>query len=179
VRPGVAPVELALGSSASTAVFLLGMFVYPVGVAMRVGERTRGHGTSRADLEFLDAMRSADGFGRGRRAGRLEWGFEFADGRRVVANDEFPDPGRGTDLATWLPDRPVLRSNGGRMSGYVGDGESWATQDGEYWLWPLPPPGPLRVFCRWPERDIELVEHELDAAPLLEAAKRARPLWPD
>lgn len=50
--------------------------------------------------------------------------------------------------------------------------------DRDYWLWPLPPAGSLRVVCQWLDQDIDLAIQELDAQPFLEAAQRARPVWP-
>ena len=47
-----------------------------------------------------------------------------------------------------------------------------------YWLWPLPPPGPLRISCEWPLVDIAMTTVEIDANNLLGAASRARSLWP-
>jgi hypothetical protein len=47
-----------------------------------------------------------------------------------------------------------------------------------YWLWPLPPPGPLRISCEWPVADIELTSAELDASAIVAAAERSTPLWP-
>ena len=44
-----------------------------------------------------------------------------------------------------------------------------------YWLWPLPPAGPLRFACTWPDEETIA---ELDA-PIRDAAARAVELWPD
>ena len=50
--------------------------------------------------------------------------------------------------------------------------------DHDYWLWPLPPAGPLRVVCQWLDQGIELTSHELETDVLRQAAERARPIWP-
>jgi hypothetical protein len=56
-----------------------------------------------------------------------------------------------------------------------GDGE-W---DSDYWLWPLPPPGPLTFVVEWPSAQIELTKHEVDAALILEASALSEKLWPE
>jgi hypothetical protein len=50
--------------------------------------------------------------------------------------------------------------------------------DVDYWLWPLPPAGRLRVACQWLEQGIEMSTHDLDTDPFREAAARAQPIWP-
>lgn len=107
----------------------------------------------------------------------MKWGFEFADGRRVTNVDRWPEqPNQDhsrpqhPDDWRWEPDHPVLR--GGR-----GGGGSRAV-DRDYWLWPLPPAGPLRVVCQWPGQDIDVQMHDLDATPFRDAAGRAQPAWP-
>jgi len=47
-----------------------------------------------------------------------------------------------------------------------------------YWLWPLPPPGPLRVSCEWPVARVPFTTVELDATALHDAALRVQRLWP-
>jgi hypothetical protein len=46
-----------------------------------------------------------------------------------------------------------------------------------YWLWPLPPSGPLRISVEWPALEVELASVEIDATMIRTAAGRARPLW--
>jgi hypothetical protein len=47
----------------------------------------------------------------------------------------------------------------------------------DYWVWPLPQPGTIRVSCEWPLVGISLSAAELDGAVLVEAATRVLPLW--
>jgi hypothetical protein len=175
VLPGVVPIELIIGQSESTVVMLTGIRAFPTGLGMQLGVRVRGR-VHRRDLNselfdgpYTHAM-DADW-----QAGRLKWGFEFADGRRVT-NVDPPWPPRSDRLEPALlepasePDRPVLIGGGG------GGGDR--SVDRDYWLWPLPPPGPLRVACQWLEQGIEMSVQELQTQPFLEAATRARPVWP-
>ncbi|HEX6763636.1 MAG TPA: hypothetical protein VF094_12640 [Gaiellaceae bacterium] len=90
-------------------------------------------------------------------------GFRFADGRKATSlghrawDEERPDP--------------LLMQRGGSGS----DRELRQ----RYWLWPLPPPGPLQAVVAWPERGIAEAEVEVDGAAILEAAARVDTLWPN
>lgn len=178
VLAGVVPVELVLGRSPSTVVLLSGVRAFPVGLGMKLGVRVRGR-IGRRDLHaqvfdgpYTDATDAAW------QAGRLKWGFKLADGRRVTNVDVNPlmeqpnqDHHRPHDADDWAwePDHPVLSGGGG--------GGSPRSSDRDYWLWPLPPAGRLRVVCQWPARGIELSVHDLDGEPFLQAAARAEPIW--
>jgi hypothetical protein len=48
-----------------------------------------------------------------------------------------------------------------------------------FWLWPLPPAGPLRLSCEWPIVDIALSSIELDAGDLRGASSGSTRLWAD
>ncbi|WP_147264165.1 hypothetical protein [Desertihabitans brevis] len=142
------------------------MRAFPVGLAMTLSVRSRVR-TRRFDLNdglFGEPPRHDDD-GQWARD-RLKWGFEFADGRRATnVGARVPWSG-GSDL----PSHPVLSGGGG------GGGPQAADRD--YWLWPLPPPGPLRVVCQWPAYGIDQTSHELDGEMLAAAASRAVPIWP-
>lgn len=116
-------------------------------------------------------------------AGRLKWGFELADGRRVTNVDpsawlEQPNQDHSRphqpDDGKWEPDHPVLTAGEGagacvRSTGTSGSGP---------WLWPLPPAGRLQVVCQWLDQGIEPTVQDLDAQVFLDAAARARTVWP-
>ena len=51
--------------------------------------------------------------------------------------------------------------------------------DQKFWLWPLPPAGKLLVALEWPSENVALTMHELDPAPILDAAVRSLQLWPE
>src|SRR5256885_6760927 len=48
-----------------------------------------------------------------------------------------------------------------------------------YWVWPLPPPGPVAFVCEWPAFGIPESRAELHARLILDAAARAVELWPE
>ena len=95
----------------------------------------------------------------------LRLGVQLADGRKATT----------LDTHQWgheaEPAGPVLMQRGG------GGGErSW---DMRFWLWPLPPPGPLTFVTEWPLGGIAETRVETDAGPILDASAQAETLWPD
>jgi hypothetical protein len=143
------PLDLVLANTGDVAVTVGGMTAYPTGVSFEV--------------RVLHRRRPAeDAFFRLHHPGPggLRLGVELADGSRAIADRGPEEPGRG----------PMLSPRGGG-----GGGLSYELG---FWLWPLPPPGPVRFACRWPDEGIEETIAEIDA-PIREAAARAAELWPD
>jgi hypothetical protein len=164
ILPGIAPVQLIIARTDATVVAVAGIQAYPAGFSFTLHlrlrklsareERQLPYLLDRADLED-DPL--ADAF--------LRLGVQFADGRKATTLDHPPHDPEGQ-----APDQPVLREHGG------GGGGTW--WDMEYWVWPLPPPGPFAFVCEWPGRDIAESRAEIDAGTILEAAGQAVPLWP-
>jgi hypothetical protein len=158
----VMPLDILLARSHDVAVALLSITAFSTGFEICGTVRTR---------EQLDDFQEAFVMYRRRRTAELEpelfrFGVEFADGRKATnLGHPFLREQEDDD-----PSQPVLMPRG---SG--GGGRSWQMN---WWVWPLPPPGPLALVCEWPAQGIALTRHELDAAPLLEAAARVEPLWP-
>jgi hypothetical protein len=101
------------------------------------------------------------------RSAAVRFGVGFADGRRATT-DTRPWERRPTgDPATDL----VLNARGGE-----GSPRRWAR---DFWLWPLPPEGPLTFALSWVEEGIGEATAEVDAGPIRAAAARAVELWPD
>ena len=48
-----------------------------------------------------------------------------------------------------------------------------------FWVWPLPPAGPLVFVCEWPKYRIPLTRKEIDAGLIRDAAKLMIELWPE
>jgi hypothetical protein len=177
VLPGVVPVELVIGRSQTTVVRLSGIRAYPTGLDMRLDVRVRGP-VRRRDLqaEVFDGPYAHDR-DRDWQNGRLKWGFELAGGSRVTNVDFWGMEGGYQPAEPWHnhperePSRPVLRAGGGSA------GDRSASR--EYWLWPLPPGGPLLIVCEWPDQGIAQTVQSLDAEPFRAAAARAQSLWAD
>ena len=167
--------SVELGRSESTAVLLEGARAYDAGVVLRVVVVLRDTVSFAARRRLFGQLDITHGRGNlhlSLPAGGLRWGFEFSDGRRVTTLDdspwvELPD---GVDLATWDPGHPVLEV----MSRPAVFAQSWSR---EVWLWPLPPAGPLRAVCAWPDQEISETSTTVDTAPLRTAADHATPLW--
>ena len=101
-----------------------------------------------------------------RSPGRFRFGCVYADGRSATSGtrDAPSVEARSGDLSVLM----LLRS--------TSTGLLWS---GEYWLHPLPPPGPLVLGCRWPDRGLPETLVEIDPAPLLAAAASSLPVWGD
>ena len=116
---------------------------------------------------FADEQRSEDlsysmnDFSRS--PGRFRFGCVYADGRAATSGTrDAPTVETGGDVPAL-----VLLTSGSA-------GLQWS---GDYWLHPLPPPGPLVLGCRWPDRGIPETLVEIDPAPLLSAAASSAPVW--
>ena len=102
----------------------------------------------------------------GRSPGRFRLGCAYADGRRATTGkSDSPDVEVDGDIA---PQLVLLRATPAPLL--------WT---GEYWLYPLPPPGALVLGCRWPDRRIPETLAQLEADPLLAAAASSTPVWTD
>jgi hypothetical protein len=157
----VVPLNLLLTWSEEVAVRLLSATVFSTGFELATAVRTS---------EPIEALHESFGLHyRRRKSAELEPGFfrfglEFADGRKAT-NLGYPGSALRGD-----PSQPVLVPRG---SG--GGHRRW---DGDWWVWPLPPAGPLSVVCEWPAYGIALTRQEFDAGVLLGAAAKVEQLWP-
>jgi hypothetical protein len=104
----------------------------------------------------------------------LEVGVRFADGRETSpARDAeqrkafFESVAAGSD-SRLLPG-PVIGSAGGG-----GGGRLW---DWTYWIWPLPPDGPMTVVARWPAGRVPDGEVQVDGSAIRLAGMRSEKLW--
>lgn len=131
---------------------------FPTGVEFALATRT--HPEAMADeADFFGPMGMT--FMRGD-AGGPRLGIGFADGRKAVLGAMRP----------WSendPDAPVLMPGGGG-----GGGSEYRMN---FWLWPLPPAGPLRIVTAWEEMGLDEHTVVLDAEDLVAAAGRAEKLW--
>jgi len=138
------PVRLILGQSDSAVVAMTGLVVYSTGLAFRCDVLLRE--PIRLGQHILPRFVPDAG-------PLLKLGVEFPDGARATSLDDDP-PHRSH------PQGPLLR-----LSGRYGTGATRVVLTG--WLWRLPGPGPLRLFCEWPDEDIALMRSELDAASIV------------
>jgi hypothetical protein len=165
--PGVVALELVLADNERAAVFLGRCSAYATGFELEVRVLVR------AGADELDP--SLNGIyhrpGRGSTYEEmLRFGIAFSDGRKATNVAGPPHGGRLARGPREPPD-PVLWGMGGG-----GGGGRWRQ---DFWVWPLPPPGPVGFVCEWPAAGIPLSRAEIDAQVLLDAAGRARALFPN
>jgi hypothetical protein len=97
-----------------------------------------------------------------RSPGRFRVGLAFADGRKATSGQR---------------DAPDVEQHAAAQLKLLGSSQQGLVWSGDYWLWPLPPAGPLIVGCRWPDRGIPETLVQIDPAPLLTAAAASRSVW--
>jgi hypothetical protein len=94
----------------------------------------------------------------------LHVGVQFADGRKVANVGHVPDPAGS-------------RAGGLTLSPRSFGGGHWK-RNRTYWVWPLPPAGPLAFVCEWAAHGIAESRAEIDAQLILDAAADSIQLWP-
>ena len=94
----------------------------------------------------------------------LHIGLQFADGRKVANVGRMPEPAGSEQAGLILSPRSM--GGGLRQS------------NRRYWVWPLPPAGPLAFVCEWSAFDIPETRTEVDAQLILDAAERSIRIWP-
>jgi hypothetical protein len=95
---------------------------------------------------------------------QLRLGLGFADGTRVTNLSPVVGVGLGD-----APPKPLLVQQGAS-----GVGGRW---DQRYWVWGLPPEGPLAVVVAWTAHGIPETQIDLDAGAIRGAAETAESLW--
>jgi hypothetical protein len=162
---GVVAKELLLVKTAEAAVAIVGMLAYRTGFEFTLSSVLR-----REDRRGVFDPVMHHPFGR--RADEplpdrfLRLGVAFSDGTAVTNLDR-----RAFRWTESEPSGPLLMQDGGGGGG--------RRYDMTYWVWPLPPAGPLTFVCQWPAFGIPETRAEVDAALILEAATRAVQLWPE
>jgi hypothetical protein len=164
VLPGIVPLGLVVARTEETVVAIAGLQVYPEGFGFTLNLRLRTV-SIREERQFEHWFETFTLDDEDLRDELIRFGVQFADGRKATNLEQ---PRRDLDEQ---PDGPVLNqfAAGGSTSSY----------DVEYWVWPLPPAGPLAFVCAWPARDIAETRTEIDAGRIHEAAGRAVTLWPE
>jgi hypothetical protein len=170
---GVVPVELVLARSEEAAVSITRIAAYSVGFEFDAELVTR----KPTQGDHFELMYDPD-----RPSGELppelvRLGVAFADGRRTTS---LGSPSGGSTmtalLATDEDESPPDPAHDILMTAGRGGG-SPRHSTSTYWVWPLPPPGPVTFACEWPEFGIDEATAELDAALVIEAAARSRAVW--
>ena len=167
----VLPQGIVLAHSDRAVVALSHASVYSTGVAFDFLALARGLARSEANRVFHEQHMFEE---EDLPDALLRVGFEFADGNRV------------SNLGGWRAHRklmsPDAEPEGPLLMPHAGGGGNstggQVTMKPGYWLWPLPPSGPLRISCEWPLVDIGLTTVEIDGTALVNSAEQARRLLP-
>lgn len=99
----------------------------------------------------------------------LRVGVQFADGQKATSLESWWDYSTRRDPQQAPPPGPVLLPQGGA------GGERVRSQS--YWVWPLPPDGPLAFVVEWPALGVPLTQARVDAALIRQAAAQDERLW--
>ena len=157
------PLRLVLARTDDLAIAVTDASAYPAGLSFTLSIRLREvPADPRLDPSFLGGWEGPGATPSGLPPELFRFGVQYADGRKATTvGNPFGSEGQ--------PEGPVLlpRSGGG-------GGREW---DQAYWLWPLPPAGPLAFVCEWPARGVALTRAEVDGSLILEAAAKAETLW--
>jgi hypothetical protein len=171
---GVVAAELVLARNDEAAVYVTRLAAYPQGFefdAVLVTRKPMRGRESAFDLMY-DPDRPEDEIP----PELVRLGVAFSDGRRASSFGEMVG---GTSTALMAggddenppdPERDIVMTAGGGSGGMRHSTQS-------YWVWPLPPSGPLTFACEWPAFDIAETTVELDAETVREASRRARSVW--
>jgi hypothetical protein len=163
VIPGLAPIGLFLIRTDEIAVAVGSVHGYPNGFEFTVHARLR-HRQFVWGKSPLDPLADPGTAQEPERALRL--GVLYADGRRARTSSYRPIPVDEAD-----DEQLVLRE--------VGTGGTDRQWDGQFWIHPLPPDGPVTFVVSWLLYEVAETRAELDSSVVREAAERAVILWPD
>jgi hypothetical protein len=146
------PLRLTLARTDDVLLAVVDVTAYSTGFELELSVRLRRASDEDDEASLLD-WDGPPG------PGRLRFGIAYADGR--TAGGETWDAGEPAGI--------VLRSRGG--------GGSSDHHEQSYWVWPLPPPGPVAFVSRWLDRGLAEGRVEVDAGPIVAAAAQSTPLW--
>ena len=160
--PGLVPYPVRLAATDAGAIGISAIAAYARGfnvTVQAIAARRPSRGRLYDPLQWLEVP-------PGELADELiRFGIELADGTKLT----------NVGLMAFDDETDTL-AEAGMFPGAGGGGDrDWET---EFWVWPLPPQGPLAFVCEWPAMGIPETRHEIDARLVRDAAERSRSLWP-
>ena len=106
----------------------------------------------------------------------LALGVRFVDGRSTSGSGRGLGHEASSYWKAWsegkepaVPVGPIVGASGGG-----GGGRRW---DMHYWVWPLPPDGPMTITCEWPLGGIASGEVVVDGTRIRQAGEVSEKLW--
>ncbi len=168
--PAVLSVTAVLASNHHVAVSLRTVRIFSDGVQLDIGAKLRRADAS--DERWEDLIGRFDEFGRFRRrsGGRLRVGLLLADGGRAVSSARGSDRGNDETAAVYR----LTRGGGGGTGS-----DDYHEMEWTFWVWPLPPDGPVTVIVDWAAFELEERRFRFDGSTLSSAASHAISMWPD
>jgi len=165
VIPGSVPGELLLVRAEAVAVAVGSLRAYPNGFKFTLHVRLR-----REDEEYRQGMSDpfdwhASGLRQTAHDRALRLGILYADGRRTATTSRLPM------LADAESGELVLLQDGSS-----GSDRRW---DGDFWVHPLPPDGPVTFVVSWLAYEVTETRAQVAGTAIRAAASRAIELWPD
>ncbi|WFE24333.1 hypothetical protein O7621_14300 [Solwaraspora sp. WMMD937] len=164
---GVVAGQLLLARSDQAAVILTSVLAYPTGFEFDISAILRAPEPATA-TDLARPPAGASGPPRPRTpvdgVGGLQVMVRFADGTVLSSLH------RSTSRADREPAGPLLSP--------VAASTDQQRHDARFWVWPLPPDGPVTVECAWPARDIPHSRVEVSGELIRQAAAGAVELWP-
>src|SRR6266851_3062934 len=165
---GVAvPMQHKLATGAEAVVVITDCVAFTTGFTLRVGIRKKHEPEP---MRFPTAQPSDEM--------SLEVGVRFSDGRETARAGTGPNDAVSSWYRAWsegkdppAPPGPIIGMGGGG-----GGGKRW---DMHYWVWPLPPDGPMTITCRWPVGGISGGTVEVDGSAIRRAGLTSEKLWTD
>jgi hypothetical protein len=156
--PGIVAIDtLHFDRSEQAAVAIIGIAAYARGFEFFLARRIRP-GTPGLDEDPTPEMLRR----RRREPEDFPISVQFSDGRTAIS---------GRPRGDFEPTGPILQSRGGGGSSHA--------QLFQWWVWPLPPAGPLEFICQWPVYGIGETRIGIDGQLILDAARSSVQLWPE
>jgi len=149
------PVRLVLGQSDRAVVAVMGLVLYSTGMVLRTAGLLREPFRGRQPLVASPYTPDSGSL--------LKLGVEWPDGARATNLDrDLPYAERpGGPVFHTLPGAPSPHNRGdGRIAH-------------DWWMWPLPGPGFVTLYCEWSDAGIAMSQSRLDMTPLLRGDRRA------
>jgi hypothetical protein len=165
------PLASVIGRSERGVVALSHAVAYSTGVVFEFVGQARGLTSAETHRLFHEQQMGAFGPPEDIPDGFLRIGLELPGGGRVSNLGRAPFARRS---AAEAPTAPVFVQHGGGGGQSSDDGVSLSA---DYWLWPLPEKGDLRVSCEWPIVGIPLGTVVLDAERIRVASANTIQLW--
>jgi len=165
------PVELLVGAIAArtdgTVITVPRLEVHSTGIVICADVVLRRRGESDRDWSWLLHGR----FEHRPAENDLRWRIELADGSIAEIGELY----RSNPTVDRPPEGWTLTLANGTGGG-GGGGDRWEQHHG-FWLWPLPPAGPMEFVVEWRERGIPESRLALDGDAILAAVPGVRGLW--